>query len=109
MRIVPSANWSAEVWDHSRKVERHIVKLNKRTCTCLEWQHTGKPCQHELAFVSSQRGLDLEQFVHEYYSVDRFRVAYGRKIEPMTDKTQWPRVELPFVVGAPLAKGEARR
>ena len=29
LRIVPSANWSAEVWDHSRKVERHIVKLNK--------------------------------------------------------------------------------
>ena len=109
MRIVPSANWSAEVWDHSRKVERHIVKLNKRTCTCLEWQHTGKPCQHVLAFVSSQRGLDLEQFVHEFYSVDRFRAAYCREIEPMTDKTQWPRVELPFVVGAPLAKGEARR
>jgi hypothetical protein len=35
------------------------VKLNQRTCTCLEWQHTGKPCQHVLAFISSQRGLDL--------------------------------------------------
>jgi len=62
-----------------------------------------------LAFVSSQRGLDLEQFVHEFYSVDRFRAAYCREVEPMTDKTQWPRVELPFVVGAPLAKGEAGR
>ena len=41
--------------------------------------------------------------------MDRFRAAYGREVEPMTDKTQWPRVELPFVVGAPLAKGEARR
>ena len=25
-------------------------------------------------------------------------------IEPMIDKTQWPQVELPFLVGAPLAK-----
>ena len=36
--------------------------------------------------------------------MDRFKAAYGREIEPMTDKSQWPRVELPFVVGAPLAK-----
>jgi hypothetical protein len=79
--------------------ERHIVKLNQRTYTYLEWQHNGKPCQHVLAFVSSQRGFDLEQFVHEYHSVDRFRAAYDREIEPMIDKTQWPQVELPFVVG----------
>jgi hypothetical protein len=26
--------------------------------------------------------------------VNRFRAAYAREIEPMTDKTQWPRVEL---------------
>jgi len=42
--------------------------------------------------------------VHDYYSVNRLRVAYGREIEPMTDKTQWPQVDLPFLVGAPLAK-----
>jgi hypothetical protein len=42
--------------------------------------------------------------VHDYYSVNRFRAAYGREIEPLLDKTQWPQVELPFVVGAPLAK-----
>jgi len=34
----------------------------------------------------------------------QFRAAYGREIEPMTDKTQWPQVDLPFLVGAPLAK-----
>ncbi|XP_066358573.1 uncharacterized protein [Miscanthus floridulus] len=104
LKIVPCSNWSAEVWDHSSRVERHIVKLHQRTCTCLEWQHTGKPCQHVLAYVTHQRGVDLEQFVHDYYSVNRFRAAYGREIEPMTDKTQWPQVDLPFLVGAPLAK-----
>ena len=25
LKIVPAGNWSVEVWDHSRKVERHIV------------------------------------------------------------------------------------
>ena len=57
-----------------------------------------------MAFITSQRGVDIEQFVHEYYSVDRFRSAYVREIEPMTDRSQWPHVELPFGVGAPLAK-----
>ena len=80
------------------------MKLNQKTCTCLEWQHTGKPCQHVLAFVTSQERVNLEQFVHEYYSVDRFKAAYGREIEPMTDKSQWSRMELRFVVGAPLVK-----
>jgi hypothetical protein len=104
LRIVPCSNWSAEVWDHSHRVERHIVKLHQRTCSCLEWQHTGKPCQHVLAYATRQRGVDLEQFVHDYYSVNRFRAAYGREIEPMLDKTQWPQVDLPFSVGAPLCK-----
>ena len=92
------------MWDHSSRVERHIVKLHQRICTCLKWQHTGKPCQHVLAYVTHQQGVDLEQFVHDYYSVNRFNAAYGREIEPITDKTQWPQVDLPFLVGAPLAK-----
>jgi hypothetical protein len=36
--------------------------------------------------------------------VNRFRAAYGREIEPMLDKTQWPQVNLSFSVGAPLCK-----
>nr|XP_034569455.1 uncharacterized protein LOC117833969 [Setaria viridis] len=109
LKVVESANWSAEVWDNSNNCERHIVKLNQKTCTCLEWQHTGKPCEHVLAFVTSQKRVDLEQFVHEYYSVDRFKAAYGREIEPMTGKSQWPQVQLPFVVSAPLAKRNVGR
>ena len=44
LKVVSAANWSAEIWDHSKNIaERHIVKLHQRTCTCFEWQHTGKP------------------------------------------------------------------
>ena len=83
--------------------------IDERICTCLEWQHTGKPCQYVLAFVTSRRGVDLEQFVHDYYSVDRFKATYGRENEPMTGRSQWPHVQLPFVVGAPLNPGESGR
>jgi len=98
LKIVPCSNWRADVWDHSSRAKRHIIKLHQRTCTCLEWQHTGKPCQHVLAYATRQRGVDLEQFVHDYYSVNRFMAAYGREIEPMTDKTQWPHVTYHLVL-----------
>jgi hypothetical protein len=62
-----------------------------------------------LAFVTRERRVDLEQFVHDYYSVDRFKITYDREIEPMTNKTQWPQIELPFLVGAHLAKLLVRR
>ena len=61
LKIMACSNWSVEVWDHSGAVSmRHIVKLRQRTCTCLEWQHTGKPCQHVLAYVTRERGVNIE-------------------------------------------------
>jgi len=82
------------------------VKSYLHECSCLQWQHTGKPCQHALALITAQRSADvkLEDFVHDYYSVQRFKDAYKRLIEPLPDKTHWPKVDLPFSVGAPLDK-----
>ena len=49
----------------------------------------------------------MEYFVHDYYSVERFKNAYKRLIEPLPDKTQWPKVEFDFAVNAPLGKRPA--
>jgi hypothetical protein len=51
----------------------------------------------------------LEDFIHDYYSVYRFKNAYKRLIEPLPDKTQWPKVDIPFSVGAPLDKKGVER
>jgi len=57
-----------------------------------------------LALLTAQeRDVNLEDYVHDYYSVERFQNAYKRLIEPLPDKSHWPHVELPFVVAAPLA------
>jgi len=87
------------------------VKTSLHECTCLEWQHTGKPCQHALALIIAQQtvDVDVEGFVHDYYSVEKIRNVYKRLIEPLLDKTQWPQVPLPFTVGAPLDKKGAGR
>jgi len=54
-------------------------------------------------------GCEIGGFVHEYYSVQRFKNAYYIIIEPLPDRTHWPNVDLPFVVGAPLDKKTAGR
>lgn len=115
----PTSSWvaskagffSAQVEDITNTHNRHVVKSYLHECTCLEWQHTGKPCPHALALIITQESVDveLEDFVHEYYSVQRFKNAYKRIIEPLPDRSQWPLVDPPYVVGAPLDKRGRRR
>ena len=80
------------------------MKIGSRECTCLEWQHTGKPCDHALAFLIGIANTNFHPYVHEYYSVSMFRAAYAGEIEPITDKSQWPQVTLDFEMVPPISK-----
>jgi hypothetical protein len=86
-------------WNNQR---RHIMNLKDSTYSCREWQVTGKPCKHVLAWILSNKGMKIEDFVHPYYSVGRFRAAYEGRVEPMQDRSQWPEVNLGFKVFPPL-------
>ena len=78
------------------------ARVHNRKCSCREWQVTGKPCKHALAWIQSNRGLKIDDFVDDFYSVTRFKAAYMDRIEPLPDRTQWPIVELGFKVFPPL-------
>ena len=67
--------------------KRHMVDLQGHSCSCREWQITGKPCKHALAWILSNRGIKIADFVHEYYSVQRFRAAYASRVEPLPDRS----------------------
>jgi hypothetical protein len=86
-------------WNNQR---RHTVDLKNNSCSCREWQVTGKPCKHALAWILSNRGMKIDDYVHEYYSVARFRAAYEGRVEPMLDRSQWPEVNLGYKVWPPL-------
>jgi len=86
-------------WNNQR---RHTLDLKNQNCSCREWQITGKPCKHALAWILSNRGMQIADFVHEYYSVARFRAAYEGRVEPMTDRSQWLEVNLGFKAYPPL-------
>jgi len=85
---------------------RHAVNLEEKTCGCRAWQVTGKPCSHVLAVIAKLSSVVLmEDYVHDYYSIDRYKKAYGGVFNPMTSKHQWTRVE----VGYKICKPKLRR
>ncbi|XP_066368557.1 uncharacterized protein [Miscanthus floridulus] len=54
--------------------------------------------------------LDFDsECVHDYYSVERFKMAYQFQIAPMNDKSQWPKVNLGFeMIPPPLQRAAGR-
>jgi hypothetical protein len=51
----------------------------------------------------------MEDFINEYYSIERFRNAYKRLIEPLSDKKQWSKVDISSFISAPLHKRDVDR
>ncbi|CAO2043102.1 unnamed protein product [Urochloa humidicola] len=86
------------------EVRRHVVYLNEHSCTCREWQVTGKPCPHALAVITSDRQPDMEKYVDMAYSVQSFRAAYDAGWPNITDRNQWPDVEKGFKLHPPIGK-----
>ena len=89
LSVEASSLWGAEVRDNNTG-RRHVVETESRECTCLEWKHTGKPCEHVILFLAVQPRINMHPYLHEYYSVARFKAAYATPIPPLTDQSQWP-------------------
>ena len=71
---------------------------------------TGKLCSHALAFIAKlTREVQMNDFVHEYFSVERLRKAYACTFIPMTSKDLWPRVDLGYKIHKPKLRRKPRR
>jgi len=88
---------------------RFVVNLLERTCSCRQWQVSGIPYKHALAFITSLSNSPIEQYVDMYYCIEKFRVAYSQLIPAMPDKTQWPKSTHDFFMHPPLLKPVAGR
>lgn len=106
LKVKEGGREEAEVTEitQSQKIIRHVVNLKNHTCTCREWQVSGKPCQHALALIITYRNPKMEDYLDSYYSVYHFRLAYSGVIRPLTDKSQWAKVDIGFKLRPPLAK-----
>jgi hypothetical protein len=90
---------------------KHVVKAHMKTCSCLEWQHTGKPCEHALVvtIVQQFRDVGIENFIDDYFSVEKFKKSYGRLMEELGDRSLWPKVYIGFHVSAPIGRRKVGR
>jgi hypothetical protein len=50
---------------------KHIVKAAEKFCSCLEWQHTVKPCQQGLVIIIAQsfRNVRMKYFMDDQKSL----------------------------------------
>ena len=89
---------------------RHAVNLEQKTCSCRAWQVTGKPCTHALAFIARlSRHVHIDEFVDDYFSVDKFRKAYSGTFNPMTSKDSGPHVDLGYKIKKPKLRRKPGR
>ena len=51
----------------------------------------------------------MHPYLHEYYSVQKFRAAYASPIPPLIDQSQWPEVDIEFTLCPPLMRRKAGR
>ena len=104
--ITSSPDGIAEIYakDCSATAYRFVVNLIERTCTCSAWQGSGIPCKHAIAYITSITGTHLEDYVHEYYSIEKFKVAYEGSIPSILDKSMWPKTTHGFFMHPPLLK-----
>ncbi|CAD6252784.1 unnamed protein product [Miscanthus lutarioriparius] len=63
------------ILDDQNNQKRHTMDFENHKCSCREWQITGKPCKHALAWICPNRGVQISDYVYEYYSVAKFRAA----------------------------------
>jgi hypothetical protein len=89
---------------------RHVVNLDGKTCSCRAWQVTGQPCNHALLVIAKlSREVHMEEFAHEYYSVDRLRKAFAGAFTTMTSKHQWQYVDLGYKICKPKPRRKPGR
>jgi hypothetical protein len=89
---------------------RHVVNFDEKICSYRAWQVTEKPCSHAVAFIAMiSREVQMDEFVHEYFSIDRFTKAYASKFNPMTSKDQWTHVDFGYKIKKPKMRRKPRR
>ncbi|XP_026377971.1 uncharacterized protein LOC113272335 [Papaver somniferum] len=67
------------------------VDLEKHTCSCMQWQLRGFPCQHAVCALQQIRPNWVE-YCARYYSVDNYRTTYSPDMVPLEGPEDWDEV-----------------
>ncbi|XP_057811588.1 uncharacterized protein LOC131025816 [Salvia miltiorrhiza] len=84
-------------------VDKFVVDVEIRTCSCRMWQLIGIPCVHGICSIQYM-GLDVGNFVADWYGVDRYKECYKFGLPPLNGQRMWPEVGDDEKVKPPLVR-----
>ena len=69
--------------------DRFVVTPSLKQCGCRKWEITGIPCIHACAVINYLK-QDVDEYVHEYFSLSKYKVAYGYGLPALNGEKLWP-------------------
>ena len=82
-RVTPAGMGEYSVQDGRIKF---TVDLNLGHCDCMYWDISGISCKHAIRCILRER-KDLENFVDEAYTIEKYKMAYNAVIYLVKDPT----------------------
>lgn len=74
--VIPSSD---HLFNVNYYLDKLVVDLEAKTCTCRKWDMVGIPCCHAVACIYFQN-KEAEEFVDDYYKRDSYLSAYAGMI-----------------------------
>ncbi|XP_026428399.1 uncharacterized protein LOC113324294 [Papaver somniferum] len=65
-----------------------VVDLPKKTCSCLQWQLRGFPCQHDVCALTPLKP-NWADYYDPVYSVEYYKKTYAPEFEPLSAEINW--------------------
>ncbi|WVY93826.1 hypothetical protein V8G54_032914 [Vigna mungo] len=108
--IEKSGNWiptwaGAEKFEvtHDFTMDKFIVDLSNKSCSCYNWDLIGIPCRHAIAAIN-YKVQSPEDYVHVYYKKPAYVTCYAPEIVPINGQQMWPTYENTPLLLPPIYK-----
>lgn len=80
---------------HPAKVEQRVVHLDRKSCSCGEFQENCFPCRHACKAINNMKGSFLD-YIHPSYKIEGLRNVYRGSVLPVPlDRLENDNVTLP--------------
>ncbi|XP_065855345.1 uncharacterized protein [Euphorbia lathyris] len=75
-------------YEVSEGQDKHAVMLEKKLCTCREWELSGIPCPYAICALRHKR-MDPLKEISMFYHISTFKKTYSSKLQPVRGKAFW--------------------
>nr|KAJ0212467.1 hypothetical protein LSAT_V11C400187490 [Lactuca sativa] len=94
--------------------DQYVVNLNDQSCSCRFWEITGFLCRHAVCAIwdkieNSENAPHVDEWVHPCYRLSTWKAMYFNKIDPLNERTMWPKSDFPFTLLPPKHKTQVGR